>query len=474
MIGKSYDGTLANGVAATGVEGLTTIVPISAISQWYEYSRTGGIRHNTNYPGNSLGNTRHQPGPAARCAPPSRTFMNDDDGDEHGDVNQFWFERDHLKDVDKVNASVFITHGSRTTTCASTTRRMWWEALEARGVPLKMWITRTGHEDPFEFRRVALGRHAAPLVRPLAPGPRQRDHGRAEGRRRDRQGRLRDCLRLAGAGLGAHRRLPPGHRPGSAGAFGLSSGGATDTLSWTDAAQNENTMINNPLGSQTIRRVFLSPRLKTDLRISGTPVIDIEASVDTHADQPRRDRSSSTARPRRSPAPATASRPSSPESADLLGRVAAPTTAPATSRCSSRRAHRTSGASRRASSTPRNRDSLFANLASPITVGPKYRFTLARPSRTTTCSRPATRSGSILVGNYTAFGSVAGTASAHGDARHQDEQGAAPDRRRGGRGGRLRRVRGGHRGARRSARSRTSRPRPRASTGERSTTRCRR
>ena len=32
MIGKSYDGTFANGVAATGVEGLTTIVPVSAIS----------------------------------------------------------------------------------------------------------------------------------------------------------------------------------------------------------------------------------------------------------------------------------------------------------------------------------------------------------------------------------------------------------------------------------------------------------
>src|SRR3954449_6234673 len=50
MIGKSYDGTLANGVAATGVQGLKTIVPISAISDWYLYSRTGGIRHNTNYP----------------------------------------------------------------------------------------------------------------------------------------------------------------------------------------------------------------------------------------------------------------------------------------------------------------------------------------------------------------------------------------------------------------------------------------
>src|SRR3954451_11802615 len=46
MIGKSYDGTLSNGVAATGVQGLKTIVPISSISAWYNYSRTGGVRHN--------------------------------------------------------------------------------------------------------------------------------------------------------------------------------------------------------------------------------------------------------------------------------------------------------------------------------------------------------------------------------------------------------------------------------------------
>ncbi|MGW5694912.1 CocE/NonD family hydrolase, partial [Streptomyces asiaticus] len=37
MIGKSYDGTIANGVAATGVKGLKTIVPIGAISSWYDY-----------------------------------------------------------------------------------------------------------------------------------------------------------------------------------------------------------------------------------------------------------------------------------------------------------------------------------------------------------------------------------------------------------------------------------------------------
>src|SRR5690625_4387075 len=43
MVGKSYDGTLPNAVAAQGVEGLETIVPIGAISSWYDYYRYGGI-----------------------------------------------------------------------------------------------------------------------------------------------------------------------------------------------------------------------------------------------------------------------------------------------------------------------------------------------------------------------------------------------------------------------------------------------
>src|SRR3954453_11636 len=72
MIGKSYDGTLSNGVAATGVAGLKTIVPISAISAWYNYSRTGGVRHNTNYPGGSLNPTATTAGGTAN--PPGVTL----------------------------------------------------------------------------------------------------------------------------------------------------------------------------------------------------------------------------------------------------------------------------------------------------------------------------------------------------------------------------------------------------------------
>src|SRR3954462_3188554 len=115
MIGKSYDGTLSNGVAATGVEGLKTIVPVSAISSWYNYSRTGGVRHNTNYPGGSLnptvttaGGTNNPPGvdlPGRRSSQgdpgpcgDENAALNDDanvdtgDGNAHGDINTFWRE----------------------------------------------------------------------------------------------------------------------------------------------------------------------------------------------------------------------------------------------------------------------------------------------------------------------------------------------------------------------------------------------
>lgn len=41
-MGVSYNGTLPNAVASTGVAGLETIVPIAAISSWYQYYRNDG------------------------------------------------------------------------------------------------------------------------------------------------------------------------------------------------------------------------------------------------------------------------------------------------------------------------------------------------------------------------------------------------------------------------------------------------
>ena len=42
MMGTSYNGTIPIAAATTGVDGLAAIVPIAAISDWYDYYRANG------------------------------------------------------------------------------------------------------------------------------------------------------------------------------------------------------------------------------------------------------------------------------------------------------------------------------------------------------------------------------------------------------------------------------------------------
>ena len=151
MIGKSYDGTLANGAASTGVDGLSTIVPISAISSWYDYARSNGIRFNTNYP-SSLSNTVTDPADRPGCAT-VRLTLDMTDGDETGDYTPFWAARDYNPNVDKVKASVFAIHGINDNNVKPDHFSKWWYGLAANDVPRKLWVTQTGHIDPFDFRR---------------------------------------------------------------------------------------------------------------------------------------------------------------------------------------------------------------------------------------------------------------------------------------------------------------------------------
>jgi hypothetical protein len=43
MMGTSYNGTIPVAAATTGVQGLDAIVPISAITDWYDYYRANGM-----------------------------------------------------------------------------------------------------------------------------------------------------------------------------------------------------------------------------------------------------------------------------------------------------------------------------------------------------------------------------------------------------------------------------------------------
>jgi X-Pro dipeptidyl-peptidase len=280
MIGKSYDGTLSNGVAATGVDGLTTIVPISAIADWYDYSRMGGIRFSANYPGNSLAAAVTNPDRLQLCAP-SRTAMNDADGDETGDINDFWAARAYMTNIANVKASVLASHGLQDDNVKMDHLAKWWAGLKANNVPRKLWLTRTGHEDPFDYRRAewvdTLHRWFDHWLHGVNNGIMSRPQVDIE-MAKDTFATFADWPVPDTANVDVFLR---GTTQDAAGALGLSSGGDTDTLTWLDApGQSENTMISNPTGSQTNRRVFLSPVLTHDLHISGTPVVDVQASLD--------------------------------------------------------------------------------------------------------------------------------------------------------------------------------------------------
>ncbi|MFF1448064.1 Xaa-Pro dipeptidyl-peptidase [Streptomyces sp. NPDC058274] len=152
MIGKSYDGTVANGVAATGVEGLKTIVPISAISSWYDYYFAKGAPLYDSGP-DWLSDYVESPAARTRCAAVQQKLV--DQAPRTGDWTSLWTERDYVRHADRVEASVFVVHGLQDLNVRTKNFGQWWSALAENGVERKIWLSQTGHVDPFDFRRAA-------------------------------------------------------------------------------------------------------------------------------------------------------------------------------------------------------------------------------------------------------------------------------------------------------------------------------
>ncbi|MFE0061106.1 Xaa-Pro dipeptidyl-peptidase, partial [Streptomyces sp. NPDC059003] len=150
MIGKSYDGTIANGVAATGVEGLKTIVPIGAISSWYDYYFAKGAPLQSGGP-EWLSNYVESPAARARCGQVQQRLI--DGAPRTGDWTPLWTERDHVPAARNVKASVFVVHGLQDLNVRTKHFGQWWDALADAGVERKIWLSQAGHVDPFDFRR---------------------------------------------------------------------------------------------------------------------------------------------------------------------------------------------------------------------------------------------------------------------------------------------------------------------------------
>ena len=83
--------------------------------------------------------------------------MAQDDGDETGAYTTFWSQRDYRAapppSAAKVTASVFLVHGLQDTNVKTVNFGRWYELLQQNGVVTKVWLSRLGHMDPFDYRR---------------------------------------------------------------------------------------------------------------------------------------------------------------------------------------------------------------------------------------------------------------------------------------------------------------------------------
>ncbi|MGC4746928.1 Xaa-Pro dipeptidyl-peptidase [Micromonospora sp. DT201] len=278
MIGKSWDAGTVNGVAATGVAGLRTIVPIGGPASWYDYHRDGGLPIQPPWPRPAQMFDQVNGRPAETCAD-SRAVLETAPDDATGNYNSFWAARDYLRNADRVRASVLLVHGLNDWNVDPEHVGAWWDALGRNAVPRKLWLSQVGHAEPFDFRREQWmstlhrwfdfwlygipNRIMSEPVADIEHAPGQWSQHRSWPDRRATPVTVR---------LGS----------GAPDVSGVLTSGPVDAATRTftdDPAQREAAMVENEQTVTPGRLAFLSPVLTRPVRISGTSYTRLTARV---------------------------------------------------------------------------------------------------------------------------------------------------------------------------------------------------
>ncbi|MET7462938.1 Xaa-Pro dipeptidyl-peptidase [Nonomuraea sp. NPDC005501] len=279
MIGVSYNGTLANAVASTGVEGLETIVPIAAISSWYDYYRSGG---GVVAPGGFQGEdadvlaryvlTRAD---GQRVCGPVVDHLTAAQDRITGDYSRFWDDRNYLGDVDKVRASVFLVHGLNDWNVKTGQFAQWWRALAKRDVPRKVWLHQGTHMNPFSLR-------TAEWLRQLHGWFDQWLYGIDSGIMRE----PRADVETAPGTWQRHRTWPvPGTVPvrlhlGADARLGAIPSAKAPRETFTDQkSRTAEQLAETAPAPDPNRLAYLTAALPADVRVSGTPSVTVTASL---------------------------------------------------------------------------------------------------------------------------------------------------------------------------------------------------
>ncbi|WP_459502969.1 Xaa-Pro dipeptidyl-peptidase [Bacillus sp. C1] len=278
MTGVSYNGTLPNAVATTGVEGLKTIIPIAAISSWYDYYRANGaVVAPGGYQGEDTDNmaeavlTRWNPEVCQKVI----KELTDGQDRKTGDYNDFWDKRNYVKDAKNVKASVFVVHGLNDWNVKTKQFSQWWEALGENHVPRKMWLHQGEHGGTSDnnwqqtqnkwFDYWLYGIENGIMNEPMVDVQRENKAWQKLKNWPDpaaAPSKIRMLLRNKAVDLP------------------LQVGAVQQVSSLLDDAQiKSHQLIANPELESPNRLVYVMPKLEREMRISGTPKISFKGSI---------------------------------------------------------------------------------------------------------------------------------------------------------------------------------------------------
>lgn len=281
MIGVSWDGTIANSVAATGVDGLVTIVPVAAISSWYDYTRGNGtpfFEQHVAFLNDFVSNYFSQ---TCRDMTPVLQAKSDD---PTGNYNTWWSQRDYRLSAKKLKASVFVVHGLADENVKTRQFGEWWDELVKYNVPRRLFLHQSQHIEPFfSFGST----YSTPLLQWFDYYLQGIDNGTPDEPQaiiqREDNSWSTDAVWPPAGTVDQKLKLtsPLGRLAGALTTEGANVGQAERFLTFTQStAYSSDSIVTNPTQVRGDRLVFLTDKLASQVRQSGTATITLRVKVD--------------------------------------------------------------------------------------------------------------------------------------------------------------------------------------------------
>ena len=153
MTGVSYGGTLPYEVATTGVEGLTTIIPVAGIASWYDYTNSQGAAtiFDVNYADTLAFNNC-----GASFLDKDWMILNkeysswlwqisQDQAETNGNYGEIWEESDYSDDWENIKCSALIVQGLNDRNVMPKQADLMMQAFQKAGQNAKLVLHQDGH-----------------------------------------------------------------------------------------------------------------------------------------------------------------------------------------------------------------------------------------------------------------------------------------------------------------------------------------